>query len=734
VTRYYCDALRRLVATRDPLGRVIGQEWCACGSLDALLDANGHRTRWERDLEGRVTREVRADDVTATTYTYTYGSASGRLATMTDPKGQVTTYTYALDNAILSTVYTNAQMATPSVTYTYDAQYGRVATMTDGTGVTTYTYHPAGVPGAGQVAAVDGPLTDDTITYSYDQLGRVTTRAINGAANAVTWAFDALGRVTSETNVLGTFSYTYDGVSGRVAAVTYPNGQTSAYTYLDNTHDRRLGTIHHKYPSGDTLSRFDYTYDVVGNILTWRQQADTTAVMWGYGYDVADQLTWAVEKTTDPVPTVIKSYTYGYDPAGNRTTEQIDDQVTGATYDMLNRLVSQQPAGAMVVEGTVSEPASLTVQGKPVFVAADGRFSTTTPFLDGTNTLTLTATDASGNATSNQYEVDSTGAGRTFTYDANGNLTSDGTRGFEWDAKNQLVGISYGSYRSEFTYDGLQQRVRIIEAEGAIVDTDTRVLWCGTAICEERASNGATVTRRAFAQSEQTSSSFQFLATDHLDSVRVVTNNTGALLAGYAFDPWGRRTVMTGADVTTVGFTGHRSQARSGVQLTLYRAYDPELGRWLSEDPIRFSAGPNYYAYVEGRTTISRDDVGLAPSGGCCETLRKRYRRVNELIDDYEAGRPPRVGPGGLSYGDTTCAEIRLPNGGMIGIPDTRIDPSTPSCLRECVVAHENRHQQQCRRFGIKSTGTNASERSGYLVELGCLIRKLRDNGCNCSQ
>lgn len=68
--------------------------------------------------------------------------------------------------------------------------------MVDGIGTTTYGYHAAGQAGAGQVASVDGPWTDDTITYTYDQLGRVTTRAINGVG--VTWAFDALGRITSE--------------------------------------------------------------------------------------------------------------------------------------------------------------------------------------------------------------------------------------------------------------------------------------------------------------------------------------------------------------------------------------------------------------------------------------------------------------------------------------------------------------------------------------------------------
>jgi YD repeat-containing protein len=266
ITRYYYDALRRLVATRDPAGRTITQVWCPCGGLDALIDANGNRTSWERDLQGRVTREVRADGVTDTRYSY--GPMSGRLLTVTDPKDQVTTYTYHADDAIASITFSNAQIPTPGVSYTYEPAYGRLATMVDGIGTTSYTYHPVGQLGAGQVAGVDGPLGADTITYGYDQLGRVTTRAINGAANTVTWAFDALGRVTTETNLLGTFTYTYDGPTDRVATVAYPDGQTSQYSYVGGQQDHRLQTIHHRYPNGATLSKFDYTYDAVGNLLT----------------------------------------------------------------------------------------------------------------------------------------------------------------------------------------------------------------------------------------------------------------------------------------------------------------------------------------------------------------------------------------------------------------------------------------------------------------------------------
>ncbi len=107
-----------------------------------------------------------------------YEPRSGRLATVTDPKGQVTTYTYARDDALLGVTFSNAAIPTPGVSYAYDPVYGRTATMIDGIGTTTYIYHPAGQLGAGQVATVDGPLLDVTLADTYDALGRVVQRTI----------------------------------------------------------------------------------------------------------------------------------------------------------------------------------------------------------------------------------------------------------------------------------------------------------------------------------------------------------------------------------------------------------------------------------------------------------------------------------------------------------------------------------------------------------------------------
>src|SRR5689334_14981156 len=82
---------------------------------------------------------------------------------------------------------------------------GRV---TDTTGTIQYSYVPAGTEGAGKVASVDGPWNNDTITFVYDALGRLTNRAINGVGQSL--HYDALGRIDTSTNALGTFGYQYD--------------------------------------------------------------------------------------------------------------------------------------------------------------------------------------------------------------------------------------------------------------------------------------------------------------------------------------------------------------------------------------------------------------------------------------------------------------------------------------------------------------------------------------------
>lgn len=117
----------------------------------------------------------------------------------------------------------------------------------------------------------------------------------------------------------------------------------------------------------------------------------------------------------------------------------------------------------------------------------------------------------------------------------------------------------------------------------------------------------------------------RFFAVDHLGSVGAVTDSTSTLLAGYAFDPWGRRTVTTGTDVTTFGYTGHRWDVSSGIALTMYRGYKPELGLWISEDPLGFVDGPEGAAYVSNNPLSAGDLLGLSARIRCEQIKGQGY-------------------------------------------------------------------------------------------------------------
>ncbi|MGH8545786.1 MAG: RHS repeat domain-containing protein [Gammaproteobacteria bacterium] len=606
------DALRRVIATTDRLGRTVTQQWCSCGSIEALVDANGNRTEWERDIEGRVTKEIRAN---GSEWLYVYENTSSRLKRTTDAKGQHRDYAYTLDDNIQGVSYPNPQYATSNVSFTFEAAFNRVATMVDGTGTTVYGYHPIGATpplGAAKLASVNGPLANDTITYAYDELGRLVNRAINGVA--LTYEYDALGRIITENNVLGPFSYQYDGVNSRLRTVTYPNGQTSTYAYYPNSGDHRLQEIHHKKSGVVTLSKFNYTYDAVGNIKTWTQQQDTNpAKAYDFEYDRADQLRTGVWRTTDPTPSV-KRHAYMYDSAGNRTVEQIDNAPILSAFDNMNRLTSQAPGGTMRFAGTLSEAATVTVQSLPATVTAENKFERGAQVSSGTSQVIVKAKDYAGNERTNTYEVSVSGSSKTITFDANGNVTSDGTRTFTWDAENRLLSADVGNRRSEFYYDGQGRRVRIVEKESGLLLTEQRFLWCGLDLCSEMDGTGNTVAT-FLAWGEREGSSNYYYTRDHIGSLRELTDESGSTRARYTYDPYGNRSKVSGDLDSDSGFTGHFYHPLTGLLLTANRSYSTEDGRWTSADSPKFTDGTNLYWYVYNNPIRLVDPLGLFAAG-----------------------------------------------------------------------------------------------------------------------
>jgi RHS repeat-associated protein len=68
---------------------------------------------------------------------------------------------------------------------------------------------------------------------------------------------------------------------------------------------------------------------------------------------------------------------------------------------------------------------------------------------------------------------------------------------------------------------------------------------------------------------------------------------------------------VSGSDLADFGFTGFFYHKSTGLNLTLFRAYDSDLGRWLSRDPIAEGGGLNLYGHVGNNPINAFDPLGL---------------------------------------------------------------------------------------------------------------------------
>jgi len=337
VLKFNYDGLRRVVAAQDALGRITRFQWCGCGDISALIDPLGRMTRWQRDLQGRVIAKEYAD---GSKVAYEFEPGTSRVRRHRDELGQVTEFTYNLANDLVAKRHINASRPTPDVFFTYDAHYARIASMTDGNGITTYRHYPVnGKAGAGQLASINGPWANDEIAFSYDELGRMVQRSIQGIG--VSWTFDEAGRLTQLTNVLGSFNHSWDGGSRRLSSVTYPNNQRSDFSYFDNAGDRLLQRITHSLAAGAKLSEFVYAYDPLGRITQWSQLQAGRTKTWALAYDPVDRLTNLVESLPS---TPLKSISWAYDAADNRLSEIVNGARSDFTFNALNQIADFSPA------------------------------------------------------------------------------------------------------------------------------------------------------------------------------------------------------------------------------------------------------------------------------------------------------------------------------------------------------------------------------------------------------
>ena len=119
---------------------------------------------------------------------------------------------------------------------------------------------------------------------------------------------------------------------------------------------------------------------------------------------------------------------------------------------------------------------------------------------------------------------------------------------------------------------------------------------------------------------------------DHLGSVRELTTSAGSIAARYDYDPYGRPSLVQGSNLADFQYAGYYEHQTSGLNLTKYRAYDPNTAKWLSRDPIGESEGSNVYGYVSNKAVNRFDPLGLCskPSKDCSV----EEKAMNSAMDD----------------------------------------------------------------------------------------------------
>jgi RHS repeat-associated protein len=223
------------------------------------------------------------------------------------------------------------------------------------------------------------------------------------------------------------------------------------------------------------------------------------------------------------------------------------------------------------------------------------------------------------------------GAG-SYTYDANGNTLSDASgKSYTWDFENRLTqavvpGTNGGT--TTFRYDPFGRRIQKSGPLGI-----TNYLYDGISskanVIEEVDNSGNLLARYAQTNmvdqplAEVRGANTSYYEADVLGSVTSLSNPTASLTNSYIYDGFGNLTTSTGTLINPFQFTGRDSDPETSLDYYRARYYSPQMGRFLSEDPIHFGGGTNFFVYARNNPIRFSDPSGLItidPSCNCSNT------------------------------------------------------------------------------------------------------------------
>jgi RHS repeat-associated protein len=603
-------------------------------------------TTWNYDTyRGLLAGKVYDGGVVGPQYTYT---KAGRLQTRLWARGITTTYGYNNAGDLSTVDYDDG--STPAVGYGFD-RLGRQTSITNGAGICTLAYSDANELLSESYS--NGPLDGLSVTNAYDSLLRRTAVGLSTHPDTLNlFGYDAASRLKSVTNGLSTAVYGYLTNSPLVQSITFQQNGVSRLT-TTKTYDslNRLTSI--SSSSASFSSSFAYQQNSA-NQRTRSTLADNS--YWVYGYDALGQVSSGKKYWNDGTPVAGQQFEYSFDDIGNRVNTKSDGDQYGtnlvqANYrnNTLNQITSRDVPGFVDIRGSANSNATVTVNLQRAYRHGDYfRAELNAPNGAAPVLLNLTNLAVLQQGTNTDIAVTNTGTlfvaknPETFTFDSDGNLTSDGRWTNLWSGENRLLtqmslaNAPAGSkLRVDYAYDYRGRMIqRVVSTnDGAQYFTalTNRFVYDGVVqLAEFDGGNGLV---KAYTRGLDLSGTLQGAGgVGGLLFVNAGTNGThlyevdgngnvtalvsaydGSVSASYEYSPFGEPLRATGpmAFVNTLGFSSQYTDYATKRVLYLYRPYNTSSGRWDCRDPIGERGGLHVYAFIANSPSTGLDPLGL---------------------------------------------------------------------------------------------------------------------------
>ena len=204
--------------------------------------------------------------------------------------------------------------------------------------------------------------------------------------------------------------------------------------------------------------------------------------------------------------------------------------------------------------------------------------------------------------------------GISFSYDGNGNLTSDGTNTYTYDAENRLTGATTPLNSVTYTYDPFGRR--ITKAVDGVI---TNYFYDSDQVIVEYDSSNQMLRRYVYGLGIdepicviQTTGTYYYHF-DALGSVIALTDNSGTVTETYVYSPYGD--VNSSSSIgNPYLYAGSRYDSETGLYYLRARYYHPEVGRFLQVDPINYENTTNLYEYCLNNPISYKDSDGQTPT------------------------------------------------------------------------------------------------------------------------